>query len=216
MKSKILLITILFSSLIIGMLACNSGDWAVKIDNDTISIDELNRSYYIFNKTNFQLRTNEEVDQLALNIDSLDPNDQRVPYLIKNNYVEHLIAQRLVYKKAMSDPSLDRKELNTIIEMATMQTVMAFYLSEKFKDKVTVTDAEVEAFYMENRDRLRRAPLSDDLVEQIKQRIILGKSEIASREYMRDIMGESRINKEGFKEYMQKLNKDRPEEAKPE
>ena len=216
MKFKILLTTILFGSLIIGMLSCSvGGNWAVKIDNETISIDELNRSYYFLNKTNFQLRTNEEVDELARIADSLDPRDPRRPLLIKSNFLEYFIAQKILYKKSKNDSSLDRKELDAALEMAKMQTIAGFYV-QKFAEKMTATDAEVEDFYMRNRDRLRRAPLSDELIEQIKRQITHEKAAVAHEEYMRDLMAESRINKEGFREYMQQLNKEQSEESKPE
>jgi len=217
MKSKFLLMIIVFGSLIIGVLSCDSGGgWAVKIDNETISIDELNRSYYIFNKMTYNLRTDEEVDGLASEAGNLDPRDPRRQYLVKSSFVDHLIAQRLLYKKAMSDSSVDRKELEITMEIAKLQAVSMFYLNQKFKDKVTVTDEEVEKFYTENQSSFRGVPLTDEVVKRIKEQLIFQKSMIASNEYITDLMAESRINKEGFKEYLQKLNKDKPEESKTE
>jgi len=217
MKSKFLLIAVLWSCLIIGALSCvDDRGWGVKIENETISIDEINRYYYIFNKATYNLRTNEEVDKLASDVDNLDPRDSRRQYLIKSNFVDHLIAQKLVYNKAMKDPSVDRKELDAILEMAKIQTVSSFYLGQKFKDRIVVTDAEVEKFYAENKANFRGVPLNDDVIDRIKQQIFFQKSMIASNEYINELMAETRIKKEGFKEYLQKLNKDKSGESKPE
>jgi len=217
MKSKFLLIAGLWGCLIIGVLSCvDDSGWGVKIENETLSIDEINRYYYIFNKATYSLRTNEDVDKLASDVDSLDPRDSRRQYLIKSNFVDHLIAQKLVYNKAMKDPSVDRKELDAILEMAKIQTVSAFYLGQKFKDRIVVTDAEVEKFYTENKASFRGVPLNDDVIDRIKQQIFFQKSMIASNEYINELMAETRIKKEGFKEYLQKLNKDKSGESKPE
>ena len=217
MKSKFLLMTILLGGLIIGLLSCDDGSgWAVKIENETVSIDEVNRYYYTFNKMTYNLRTNEEVDKLASEVDNLDPRDPRRQYLVKNNFIDHLIAQKLVYNRAMSDSSVDRKELDATLEVAKMQAVSTFYLSQKFKDKITVTEEEVKRFYMENQASFRGVALSDDVVDRIKQQIFFQKSMVASNEYIMELMAETRIRKEGFKEYLQKLDKDKSGESTPE
>ena len=217
MKSKFLLITALLGCSIISMLSCgDDSGWGVKIENETISIDEINRYYYIFNKATYNLRTNEEVDKLASEAGNLDPRDTRRQYLAKNNFVDYLIAQKLVYNKAVKDPSVDKKELDAILEMSRMQAVVTFYLGQKFKDKIAVTDAEVEKFYAENKAGFRGVPLNDDVIDRIKQQIFFQKSMIASNEYIMELMAETRIKKEGFKEYLQKFEKDKSGEPKSE
>jgi hypothetical protein len=204
---SIAIITAIISA-VLGALSCDSGGgWAVKIDSDTISIDEFNNYYYAFNKTTYNLKSNEDVDKLAAEVDTLDPRDPRRQYLLKSNFIDHLVAQRLLYNKAVNDSSIDKKELNTTIELAKMQTVATYYLGKKLKDKITVTDAEVEKFYTENRSDFRGVPLNDEFINRIKQQLVFQKSSVASNEYIMELMAESKVNKEGFKNYIQSAGK---------
>ena len=50
-----------------------TGDWAVKIDDEIITVDEFNKYYYTQNKLALNLRSNEKVDELASDPSTLRP-----------------------------------------------------------------------------------------------------------------------------------------------
>lgn len=198
-------------------LSCDklgSGDWAVKIDDDTISMDEFKKFYYTQNKLTLKVETNEEIDKYAANSENLNPQIRQ--FLVKSNFLDHLIAQKLLYKKALNDKDINQEELQTIIELSTMTTVAQYYMSIKLKDQIDVTDAEVEQFYNKNRQYFKGAPLTDDVVNRIKQQIFMQKAGAKSNEYIMNLMAESKINKEGFKNYTKKEQEKKPADTKKE
>lgn len=184
-------------------LSCESvnDSWAVKIDDEVITIDEFNNFYYTQNKIMFNLKTNEEVDQLASEADTLSPQMQQ--YIVKSSFLDSLVAQKLLYNKAIKDTQLDQKELKTTLELSRLQTAASYYVANKLRDQIQVTDEEVEEFYTENRSMFRGVPLNESVINRIKQQILLQKSSIASNQYVMELIAESKINKEGFKKYMQ-------------
>ena len=196
--------------LLVTTLACGpSGNWAVQIDNETISMDEFNRYYYVQNKLMLNLETNEEVDKLAAEADTLNP--QLRQYLVKSSFLDHLVAQKLIYKKAMDDNSMDKKEMETALELAKMQTVSSFFLRNKFKDKISITDEEVEKFYNENRNTFRGVALNDTVMNSIRQQIFMQKSSIMFNEYIMDLLAASKVDKEGFRNNSQSTS-EKPKE----
>jgi len=209
----------------VSAVSCNklgSGDWAVKIDDEVITMDEFNNFYYTQNKLLLNVETNEEIDKLAAESETLNP--QLRQYLVKANFLDHLIAQRLLYRKAQNDNDINKNELKTISEIAKMQAVSTYYLGIKLKDEINVTDAEVEQFYVENRNLFKGVPMNDAIINRIKQQIFMQKSQIKSNEYIMGLLAESKVNKEGFKNAMkgsgkavdEKKSEEKSEEKKEE
>lgn len=174
-----------------------SSDCAVRIDGEAISMDEFNSYYYIQNKLTFGLNSNEEVDRLAEDPSELNPQVKQ--YIVKENFLEHLIAQKLLYKKAMADQKTDQKEMKAAMELSKMNTAAQYYLASKLKDMVQVTDQEVEQFYSENKKALKGVPLNDETINKIKQNIYMQKSSAMANQYIMDLITEAKIEKEGFK-----------------
>jgi len=200
------------SLLTISLLVFNSCDkinndaWAVKIDNKKISIKEFLNFYYTQNKLLFGLEKNEDVDKMAKNASNLNPQFQQ--YLIKKMFLDNMIAQRLLLNKAMNDDSINKKELTTLIEISKLQTVSQYYLAKKLKKQIKITDQDIETYYNQNRRQFAGVPLNDAIVNKIKQMIFMQKSKIKSQEYIMTLLAESKVNKEGFKNYMSNLNKE--------
>ncbi len=214
MKCKNLLVLMLFA-LLLTSISCEklgSGDWAVKIDDDKISMKEFHKFYYTQNKLTLKVDSKEEIDKYASNAANLNP--QLRQFLVKSNYLDHLIAQKLLYKKALKDDEIDQDELETIIQLSTMTTVAQYYMSIKLKDQIEVTDKEVEEFYNKNRQYFKGAPLTDAVINRIKQQIFMQKASAKSNEYIMNLMAESKINKEGFKNYMKQEQKKKTEASK--
>jgi len=180
------------------------GDVAAKVDGDKITIEELNKYYYIQNKMLTNIESKEEIDKLAENTAYANH-----PFLNKANFLDHLIAQKLLYKKAMNDKNIDKDELETLLEMVKIQTAAQFFLGKKLKDKITVTDEEVDKVYSENRSKFA-GRTADEATMYIKQQIFTSKSRQETNRYISDLISESAINKDGFKEYMEKHKKPAP------
>ncbi len=213
MKIQALVLTALLSLSVLMTVSCNntSGDWAAKIDGKTISIDEFNRYYYTQNKMMANVDSKEEVDKLAN-----DPSYANHPFLNKANFLDHLIAQKLIYSKAMNDKSIDKEELNTILEITKIQTASQYYLGQKLKDKIKVTDEEVAQYYNQNR-RQFAGRTANEATAYIRQQILSYKSRQEANQYVMELVAESEVKKEGLREYLTKQKKsETPAEEKKE
>lgn len=205
-KKSVLMLT-LIAAIIVSFTSCKNmfGDAAATIDGNKITIDELNKFYYVQNKMMTNIDSKEEIDKLAAN-----PAYASHPFLNKSNYLEHLIAQKVLFEKAMDDKSIDKEELETLIEMVKVQTAAQYFLSKKLKDKITVTDEEVDKIYSENRAKFA-GRTADEAASYIKQQIFAQKSRQETNKYIAELLAEHAINKDGFKEYMAKQKKTTPE-----
>lgn len=169
-----------------------ASDWAAKINNETISTEEFSRFYYFQCKMMADVETDEEVDKLAEN-----PAYANHPMFSKTGYLDHLITQKLLYKKAMEDKTIDPKELETLKEMIRIQAVAQYYLGKKLKDKITVTDDEVNKYYEENKAELQDKP-EDSVKAYIKKLIYNQKSREETNKYIMNLLSESKVDKSGF------------------
>ena len=213
MKIQALVLAALLSLSVLMTISCQnaSGDWAAKIDGKTISIDEFNRYYYTQNKMMANVNSKEEVDKLAS-----DPSYANHPFLNKSNFLDHLIAQKLIYNRAMSDKSIDKDELNTILEITKIQTASQYFLGQKLKDKIKVTDEEVAQYYNQNR-RQFTGRTANEATAYIRQQILSYKSRQEANQYVMELVAESEVKKEGLREHLAKQKKaDTPAEEKKE
>ena len=197
MKIKHLLTICIITMLVIPQISCKK-DWAAKVDNETISMDEFNKFYYLQSKMMTNLETNEEIDKLAEN-----PAYANHPLLSKAGFLDHIIAQKLLYREAMDDKSIDKDELDTVIEMIKIQTVAQYYLGKKLKDKITVSDEEVNTVYNQNKAKFA-GRTADEATAYIKQQIFAQKSRQETNKFIMELVGKSKVNKDGFKDYQSK------------
>lgn len=203
MKTRVLILSVLLSITAIISISCSntSGEWAAKIDGKVISIEEFNKYYYTQNKMMANVTSKEEVDQLAA-----DPAYANHPFLNKSNFLDHFIAQKLIYNKAMSDKSIDKNEMNTILEITKIQTASQYYLGQKLKDRIAVTDEEVSEFYNKNK-RQFAGRTANEATEYIKQQIMSYKSRQEANQYVMELVAESEVKKEGLREHLAKIKK---------
>lgn len=197
MKIKHLLTICIITMLVIPQISCKK-DWAAKIDNETISMEDFNKFYYLQSKMMTNMETNEEIDKLAEN-----PAYANHPLLSKAGFLDHIIAQKLLYNKAMDDKAINHDELDTVIEMIKIQTVAQYYLGKKLKDKITVSDEEVNAVYNQNKAKFA-GRTADEATAYIKQQIFAQKSRQETNKYIMELIAASKVDKDGFKEYQSK------------
>ena len=209
MKIKHLITICIITLLIIPQISCKK-DWAAKVDNETITMDEFNKFYYLQSKMMTNIESNEEIDKLAES-----PAYANHPLLSKTGFLDHIIAQKLLYKKAMNDKAINKDELDTVIEMIKIQTVAQYYLGKKLKDKITVSDEEVNAVYAENKAKFA-GRTADEATAYIKQQIFAQKSRQETNKYIMELIAEASVNKDGFKDYQNKNAKTPAPEVKAE
>lgn len=206
MKSRITVSTLVCLFAIVALLgSCSKygGEWVAKIDSDTITIDELNTFYYAQQKSLYNL-PKEKIDELAADPAQVAKN----PTLNKQEFLEQLIRQRLVYKKAMSDGIGKEDEVEALMQMAKEAVVVGFYVREKFKNEIEPTNEEVENIYRQQGARFKGVP-ADQAEMYIKQQLQQQKLQMKIRDMVESLRDEKGIKKntDFLKKEMQKAEK---------
>ena len=172
---------------------------AVKIDNEKITVNQFNSYYYMFAKMMLNM-DKKEVDKMAANPEI--ENHPTLNLLNKNKFMDFFVSRKLLYIKAFKDDSINKEELETVAELAKLQFVSSYYLSQKLKDEIKVSDEDVNNFYTRNKDKLKGVPMNDEAVNWMKQQVFMEKLEMKSNQFILEILGEIKVNREGFKKYM--------------
>ncbi|OHD64464.1 MAG: hypothetical protein A2176_11280 [Spirochaetes bacterium RBG_13_51_14] len=186
---------------------------AVKIDDEKISINQFNKYYYMFAKMMLNM-DKKDVDKMAANPEI--ENHPTLNLLNKRKFMDFLVSRKLLYIKSHQDDSVNKDDLKTIEELAKIQFISSYYLSQKLKDEIQVSDPEVNEFYIKNKERLKGVPMNEEAENWIKQQIFLEKLEVKSNQFIIDLLGEIKVNKEGFKNYMNKIEKEKAKAKKDE
>ncbi|MDH7555228.1 MAG: SurA N-terminal domain-containing protein [Spirochaetota bacterium] len=191
MKTKIFysVIAVMIFALAISCGNKYGGKWIAKIDSDEITDNELNAYYYAQMKSIYNL-PKEEIDKLAQDPAQLERN----PLLNKNNFLEQMIQQRLVYKKAIDDGILKNEELNTLLDISKEGLVVQYYIREKFKNDITIAPQEVEQIYNQQRARFKGVPV-DQAEMYIKQQLFQQKLNMKIKELVDTLRDEKKIEK---------------------
>ncbi len=207
MKKRNLFLLLLAILTVLPLAGCKKSPVAVEIDNEKITVDDFERYYYTQLRFGLNVDSRQDVDKMA--------NDPSMMNIIppKNLFMDQLIAQKVLYKKAMSDKSLNKKELDTLIELATMQMVSNYYLMTKLKGDLEVSDAEVEQVYNANKAYFKGAPINARTIFEIKQKIKMDKFQAKAGERSRVLIDEAKVIRDGFTEYMKEEAKKQGSEA---
>ena len=67
-----------------------------------------------------------------------------------------------------------------------------------------------------NKDKLKGVPMNDEAINWMKQQVFMEKLEVKSNQFILEILGEIKVNKEGFKKYIAKAAKEKKDEPKEE
>lgn len=166
-----------------------SGEWVAKLDKETVTIDELNTLYYAQQKSLYNL-PKEKIDEMAADPAQLAKN----PTLNKQEFLEQLIRQRLVYNKAKEEGILKDKEVDALVEMAKEAVVVGYYVREKFKHDIEPTQKEVEDIYIQQKAKFQGVPV-DQAEMFIKQQLQQQKLQIKIRDLVEKLRDEKGIRK---------------------
>ncbi|HPP48981.1 MAG TPA: hypothetical protein PLO73_03335, partial [Spirochaetota bacterium] len=110
------------------------------------------------------------------------------------NFLEQMIQQRLVYKKAIDDGILKNEELNTLLDISKEGLVVQYYIREKFKNDITIAPQEVEQIYNQQRARFKGVPV-DQAEMYIKQQLFQQKLNMKIKELVDTLRDEKKIEK---------------------
>jgi ribosomal protein L12E/L44/L45/RPP1/RPP2 len=207
----LLIIALLFSLFLISTCKKEGDEVAVKIDDEKITINQFNNYYYMFARMMLNLEK-KDADKMAAN-----PEIETHPtlnLLNKSKFMEFFVSRKLLYIKAFQDESINKDDLKTVTELAKLQFISSYYLSQKLKDEIKVSDDDVNKFYAKNKDKLKGVPMNDEAINWMKQQIFMEKLELRSNQFILEILGEIKVNKDGFKKYMAKLQKEKAEKDK--
>jgi hypothetical protein len=202
----LLIIALLFSLFLISTCKKEGDEVAVKIDDEKITINQFNNYYYMFARMMLNLEK-KDADKMAAN-----PEIETHPtlnLLNKSKFMEFFVSRKLLYIKAFQDESINKDDLKTVTELAKLQFISSYYLSQKLKDEIKVSDDDVNKFYAKNKDKLKGVPMNDEAINWMKQQIFMEKLELRSNQFILEILGEIKVNKDGFKKYMAKLQKEK-------
>lgn len=190
-KGIIPVFAVVTAALVISFTGCKkySGPWVAKIENQTITLDELNTIYYAQQKSLYNL-PKEKIDELAADPAHVAKN----PTLDKEVFLEQLIQQRLVYRKAKDEGLLKQKELNALMDMAKEAVVVGYYVREKFKNQIEPTDTEVSEIYQKQRARFQGVPI-DQAEMFIKQQVSQQKLQMKIRNLVEGLKEVKKIEK---------------------
>ena len=138
------------------------------------------------------------------------------PTLNKQEFLEQLIRQRLVYKKAVSDGIAKDNEVEALMQMAKEAVVVGYYVREKFKNEIEPTNDEVESVYRQQGARFRGVP-ADQAETFIRQQLQQQKLQVKIREMVEALRDEKGIKKntEFLKKEMHKTEKKADEAEAP-
>jgi len=181
-------------SIILLAPGCGKGEWIMKIDGSALSISELDELYYAHHKQILQQLkfdvTNEDIDKFAADIMTV----KRLPTLNKEIFLNEVINQRLIYDKAVEAGVLKNAEVKAMMKIAQDTAVVQYYIREKFKNDLAVTDQEVEAFYNENRANFKMEPI-DQAEKKIRQYLGSQKLLKKMKKFVDDLKDVARIEK---------------------
>jgi len=187
-KFKFAFIVVLVFATAFAFNSCKKepSNWAAKIGDDYITFDELDSQIKFHAK--MSMMSKEETDKLLA-----DPK-------IKKTVLEQLIHLKAVYKKAMEDKSWNKEELNQAIELSKMQAVTQFFLLEKLKSEIVISDKEIEEIYKKN-PNLPQGMSPAQAFARIKTELFMQKFRPKSDEYIKNLIADSNVNREGFRKY---------------
>ncbi len=184
---------------------------AVKIDDEKISINQFNNYYYMFARMMLNM-DKKDADRMASNPQI--ENHPTMNLLNKSKFMEYFVSRKLLYIKAFKDDTINKDDLKTVSELAKLQFISTYYLSQKLKDEIKVSDEDVNTFYNKNKEKLKGVPMNDEAINWMKQQIFMEKLEVKSNQFILEILGEIKVNKDGFKKYIAKVQKEKADKEK--
>ena len=172
-------------------LSCGKdSQWVANLNGDKITLGEFNSLYYANQKSIYADATNEEIDRRAASREDVQKN----PTLDKRQFLDNLISQKLVYNKAVDEGTLKNQEVQALIQMAKETVVLGYYVKEKFKNQIEITDQDVSKVYTAQKDRFKNYPI-EQAEQYIRQQLYQQKMQLKLREMVETLKEEGGIKR---------------------
>lgn len=170
--------------------SCKNEPWVAKVDGEAFTLEEF-ENYYYANHISVYNKSREEIDKLASDSKEVSRN----PYLNRKKFLEQLIRYELVMKKIENEGLLkDDHEFESILFLSNLSIVVNKYASLKFKDKLQITDAEVEAEYAANKEQYKEMQ-ANQVQNLIKQKLEYTKYRELSDQLLEDLKSQHKIDR---------------------
>ncbi len=170
--------------------------WVVKINDQTITSAELDNFYYAHHRQLFHqienttTLSNENIDAHARNKSMV----KRIPTLDKKLFLQELINQRLLVNQAVAEGYKDKTEVASLLKMAESTTLVQYFLFNKFRDDIAVSDTEVKEFYDQNQQRFPNTPI-EKVSPKIRQFLSMQKMREKIMVYLNNLRESARIER---------------------
>ncbi len=183
---------LILAALMLGtdiLSASDKKDWVARIDGETITAEDLNDYFYAYHSAVYNVPF-AEVDKLAADAVQAARN----PLLKKKTFLEELIKQKLLYKKALAEGIQNNRDAKILMKISEEQTILQFYLRGRFRKEISVTDAEIEAYYLANKEKMGTMPLAS-VRDMLKRQIYQKKSQEKILSIMEELRKEYKVEK---------------------
>jgi len=155
----------LIAASIFGVMQATS-TWIAKIDGKKITLSEFNDIFYAHQRMAYPDKSNSEIDKIASNPMEAMKN----PLLNKSEFLNQLISSRVIFLEADKEGYNDRFEVKTLADVQMQNIAVEFFFNKTLKDKVAVSDKEVEDAYQQYQSQLKGMPI-DEALGRIKSQI---------------------------------------------
>ncbi|HPB82644.1 MAG TPA: hypothetical protein PK200_11460 [Spirochaetota bacterium] len=198
MKKIYVSVLLVFSVICISSTLHSEGgsEWVVKIDNQKIMGAELDELYYAHHRQLFHqientgTLSNAHIDSHARNKSMV----KQIPTLDKKLFLQELINQKLLINQAVAEGYRKKNEVVSLLKMAESTTLVQYFLFDKFRNDITVSDSEVKAFYDQNKKRFPNDSL-ESVSPKIKQFLSMQKMREKIISYLNILKESSRIER---------------------
>lgn len=168
-----------FFILILAGTGCDQGgkDWAAKIDGHKLPLQDFNDRWDMY----MQLYSSQPEAK------SLTPQEEKQ---LKEELLKSMIGEYLVYEELKSEGFQNTPEG----QEAVRQALINLYLQTKFGPEITVSQAEIDMAYNQNRERYRNMD-PDYAAQSIQYQLAQQKFEMKTSEIIDRLYGRAKIEK---------------------
>jgi hypothetical protein len=132
----------------------------------TLTVDEFTRGYYAQHKLIYKKEA-DEIDKLAADPAAVEQN----PVLNRKAFIDQLVYQYLFYQGAIKAGMLSNKDLAALVKFTDEQSVVVFYMRDKYSKDAEVTDQEIAAEYERSKKQFPPNVLPDQAEAYIRQNL---------------------------------------------
>ena len=129
------------AAFISGYSAMAADEWAVKIGDETVSMESFENYYGLFMKMSDNQQNGES--QNTGPVDTLSAGSASSESL----FLENLIASKVLYRYAISSGTINAGDIRTLTEMAGIDAAAQYYYNEKVMRTILIAEDEIREYH---------------------------------------------------------------------